>query len=59
MLYLGQEPNWVDRSFKHRAEIAWNSLPDTIKQVKNPLSCNRKIKSIKTYVDRHPKGMSL
>ena len=38
------------RSFKHRAAIAWNSLPDTIKQLENPLSFKRKIKSIKTYV---------
>ena len=35
MLYLGQEPNWVDRSLKHRTAIAWNSLPDTIKELKN------------------------
>ena len=35
MLYLGQEPNWVDRSLKRRAAIAWNSLPDTIKELKN------------------------
>jgi len=40
------------RSFKHRAAIAWNSLPDTVKQLENPLSFKRKIKSIKTYV-RH------
>jgi len=37
-------------SFKHRAAIAWNSLPDTVKQLENPLSFKRKIKSIKTYV---------
>jgi len=38
------------RSFKHRAAIAWNSLPDSVKQLENPLSFKRKIKSIKTYV---------
>ena len=38
------------RSFKHRAAIAWNSLPDTIKKLENPLSFKRKINSIKTYV---------
>ena len=38
------------RSFKHRAAIAWNSLPDTIKRLENPLSFKRKLKSIKTYV---------
>ena len=38
------------RSFKHRAAIAWNSLPDTIKQLENPHSFKRKLKSIKTYV---------
>ena len=37
-------------SFKHRAAIAWNSLPDTIKQLENPHSFKRKLKSIKTYV---------
>ena len=37
------------RSFKHRAAIAWNSLPDTIKQLENPHSFKRKLKSIKTY----------
>ena len=30
------------RSFKHRAAIAWNSLPDTIKQIENSLSFKRK-----------------
>ena len=38
------------RSFKHRAAIAWNSLPDTIKQLENPHSFKRRLKSIKTYV---------
>ena len=38
------------RSFKHRAAIAWNSLPGTIKQLENPLTFKRKIKSIKTYI---------
>ena len=38
------------RSFKHKAAIAWNSLLDTVKQLENPLSFKRKIKSIKTYV---------
>ena len=38
------------RSFKHRAAIAWNSLPDTIKQLENSHSFKRKLKSIKTYV---------
>ncbi|CAH3181588.1 unnamed protein product [Porites evermanni] len=39
------------RSFKHRGAIAWNSLPDTIKQLENPHhSFKRKLKSIKTYV---------
>jgi len=38
------------RSFKQRAAIAWNSLPDTVKQLENPLSFKRKMKSIKTYV---------
>ena len=38
------------RSFKHRAAIAWNYLPDTIKQLENPHSFKRKLKSIKTYV---------
>ena len=37
-------------SFKHRAAIAWNSLPGTIKQLENPHSLKRKLKSIKTYV---------
>ena len=37
-------------SFKHRAAIAWNSLPDIIKQLENPHSFKRKLKSIKTYV---------
>ena len=37
------------RSFIHRAAIAWNSLPDTIKQLENPLSFKRKIKSIKRF----------
>ena len=31
-------------SFKHRAAIAWNSLPDTIKQLENPHSFKRKVK---------------
>ena len=31
------------RSFKHRATIAWNSLPDTIKQLENPHSFKRKV----------------
>ena len=38
------------RSFKHRAAIAWNSLPDNIKQIENPFCFKRKIKSIKTFV---------
>ena len=37
-------------SFKHRAAIAWNSLPDTITQLENPHPFKRKLKSIKTYV---------
>lgn len=37
-------------SFKHRATITWNSLPDTIKQLENPVSFKRKIKSSKTCV---------
>jgi len=38
------------RSLKHRAAIAWSSLPDTIKQLENSLSFKTKIKSIKSYV---------
>ena len=38
------------RSCKHRAAIAWNSLPDNIKQIENPFCFKRKIKSIKTFV---------
>ena len=30
------------RSFQHRTAIAWNSLPDTIKQIENSLSFKRK-----------------
>ena len=33
------------RSFKHRAAIAWNSLPDSIRQLENPLSFKKKVKS--------------
>ena len=36
------------RSFKHRAAIA--SLLDSIRQLENPLSFKKKVKSIKTYV---------
>ena len=38
------------RSFKHRAAIAWNSLHDSIRQLENPLSFKRKVKSIKSYI---------
>ena len=38
------------RLFKHRAAIAWNSLPDIIKQLENPHSFKRRLKSIKIYV---------
>ena len=38
------------RSFKHKAAIAWNSLPDSIRQLENPLAFKRKVKSIKSYV---------
>ena len=37
-------------SFKHKAAIAWNSLPDTIKQLENPHSFKTKLKTNKTYV---------
>ena len=30
------------RSFKHRAAIAWNSLPDSIRQLENPLSFKKR-----------------
>ena len=48
LLYLDQELTELGRrSFKHRAAIALNSLPDTIKPLENPLSFKRKIKLIK------------
>ena len=57
MLYLGKEPNWVDRSLKHRTAIAWNSLPD--KQLENPLSFKKKDKIDQDPCQGHqfPKGM--
>lgn len=43
------------RTFKHRAAIAWNSLPGTIKRLENPLS----FKTEKDLCQGHqfPKGM--
>ena len=49
LLYSRPRTEQGRRSFKHRAAIAWNSLLDTIKQLENPHSFKRRLKSIKTY----------